>query len=46
VIDNFFKNRNMADILEFKVDGGKLIICSMDIHHNLAKQAGGQATQV
>lgn len=36
VIDNFFKNRNMADILEFKVDSGKLIICAMDIHHNLA----------
>lgn len=36
VIDNFFKNRNMANILEFKVDGGKLIICSMDIQHNLA----------
>jgi hypothetical protein len=35
VIDNFFKNRNMADLLEFKVNGGKLIICSMDIHHNL-----------
>jgi hypothetical protein len=25
----------MADLLEFKVNGGKLIICSMDIHHNL-----------
>ena len=36
VIDNFFKNRNMATLLEFKVGAGKLIICSMDIHHNLA----------
>ncbi|EHQ26527.1 glycoside hydrolase family 2 [Mucilaginibacter paludis] len=38
VIDNFFKNRNMADILEFKVGIGKLIICSMDIHHNLTER--------
>jgi len=38
VIDNFFKNRNMADILEFRIGGGKLIICSMDIHHNLAER--------
>ncbi len=38
VIDNFFKNRNMADILEFKVNNGKLIICTMDVHHNLPER--------
>jgi hypothetical protein len=38
VIDNFFKNRNMANILEFKVGDGKLIICSMDIHHHLSER--------
>lgn len=38
VIDNFFKNRNMADVLEFKVGNGKLILCSMDIHSNLEER--------
>jgi len=38
VIDNFFKNRNMASLMEFKVGTGKLIICSMDIHHNLSER--------
>jgi hypothetical protein len=32
VIDNFFKNRKMADIIELQVGQGKLILCSMDIH--------------
>lgn len=35
VIDNFFKNRKMANIIEAKVGKGKLIICSMDITNNL-----------
>lgn len=35
VIDNFFKNRKMATVIEAKVGEGKLILCSMDITHNL-----------
>lgn len=35
VIDNFFKNRNLATIFEVSVGKGKLIICSMDIHSNM-----------
>lgn len=35
VIDNFFKNRKLATIIEAKVGKGKLIVCSMDIHSGL-----------
>jgi len=35
VIDNFFKNRKMASLVEARMGKGKLIICSMDITHNL-----------
>lgn len=35
VIDNFFKNKKLADIIEFRVGPGKLILCSMDIHSDL-----------
>jgi len=35
VIDNFFKNRNLGVLMEFKVGTGKLIICTMDLHHDL-----------
>jgi len=35
VVDNFFKNKKLADIIEFKVGQGKLILCSMDIHSDL-----------
>ncbi|MGN6178695.1 MAG: sugar-binding domain-containing protein [Mucilaginibacter sp.] len=35
VIDNFFKNKKLADIVEFRVGNGRLILCSMDIHTNL-----------
>ena len=34
-IDNFFKNRTMAGIIEAKVGKGKLLFCSMDINNNL-----------
>jgi len=34
-IDNFFKNRNMASIIEAKVGKGKLLFCTMDIHSNM-----------
>lgn len=34
-IDNFFKNRNMASIVEAKVGGGKLLLCTMDIQSNM-----------
>lgn len=35
IIDNFYKNRKMATVLEFKVGNGKLILSSMDIHSDL-----------
>jgi hypothetical protein len=38
VIDNFFKNRKMASVIEAKVGKGKLILCSMDISHDLDKR--------
>lgn len=34
-IDNFFKNRTMAGIIETKVGRGKLLFCSMDINNDL-----------
>ena len=37
-IDNFFKNRNMASIIEAKVGKGKLLLCTMDIQHDLEKR--------
>ncbi len=38
VIDNFFKNRKMASVIEAKVGKGKLILCAMDITHDLDKR--------
>jgi hypothetical protein len=38
VIDNFFKNRKMANVIEAKVGKGKLVIVSMDITRNLDKR--------
>lgn len=38
VVDNFFKNRKMATVLEAKVGKGNLLICSMDIHSDLEKR--------
>lgn len=38
VIDNFFKNRKMANVIEAKVGKGKLILTSMDLSHNLAER--------
>lgn len=38
VIDNFFKNRKMANIIEARVGKGKLILCSMNINDNLAQR--------
>jgi len=37
-IDNFFKNRNLASIIEAKVGDGKLLFCTMDIHSNLSQR--------
>jgi len=34
-IDNFFKNRNMASMIEAKVGKGKLFFCTMDIHNDM-----------
>ena len=38
VIDNFFRNRKMANVIEVKVGKGKLIISSIDLSHNLDKR--------
>ncbi|MEB0262046.1 glycoside hydrolase family 2 TIM barrel-domain containing protein [Mucilaginibacter sp. 10I4] len=38
VIDNFFKNRNLANLIEFQVGKGKLILCTMDLHSDLIKR--------
>lgn len=38
VVDNFFKNRNMADVVEYRVGKGKVLICSMDLHHDLERR--------
>jgi hypothetical protein len=38
VIDNFYKNRKMASIIEARAGKGLLIICSMDISNNLEKR--------
>ncbi|MBB5438841.1 hypothetical protein HDC92_002522 [Pedobacter sp. AK017] len=38
IIDNFYKNRKMANIVEARVGKGQLIICSMDITTNLEKR--------
>lgn len=35
VVDNFFKNRNLGVLMEYKFGKGKLIFCSMDIHSGL-----------
>lgn len=37
-IDNFFKNRNMASIIEAKVGKGQLLLCTMDIHADLSSR--------
>jgi hypothetical protein len=34
-IDNFFKNRNMASMIEGKVGMGRLLFCTMDIHSDM-----------
>jgi hypothetical protein len=38
VVDNFYKNRRLADVFEAKVGNGKLIFCSMDISADLEKR--------
>lgn len=38
VIDNFFKNRSLATLIEARSGNGKLIICSMDIHTDINKR--------
>lgn len=34
-VDNFFKNRNMASIIEAKVGKRKLLLCTMDISNDI-----------
>lgn len=38
IIDNFYKNRKMANVIEARAGKGQLIICSMDIANNLEKR--------
>jgi hypothetical protein len=38
VIDNFFRNRKMANVIEVKAGKGKLIISAIDLSHNLDKR--------
>ena len=38
VVDNFLKNRKMANIIEAKVAKGRLLMTSLDITHNLDKR--------
>ncbi|MBO9151677.1 glycoside hydrolase family 2 protein [Chitinophaga sp. GCM10012297] len=38
VMDNFFKNRKMANVLEARVGKGKLVFTSLDLHRNLASR--------
>ena len=38
VIDNFFKNRKMAEVIEAKVGKGKLVLVSADIRHDLERR--------
>lgn len=39
VVDNFYKNRSLANLFEVKVGMGKLIFSSMDLSSNLDKRA-------
>ncbi|MDO6435183.1 glycoside hydrolase family 2 TIM barrel-domain containing protein [Flavitalea sp. BT771] len=38
VIDNFFKNRKMAEVIEAKVGKGRLVLVSADISHDLERR--------
>ena len=38
VIDDWFTNRRLALVFEAKVNGGKLIVCGIDLHSNLEKR--------
>jgi hypothetical protein len=38
VIDNFFKNRKMANVIEAKVGKGKLILTSLDLTNKLEER--------
>lgn len=38
IIDNFYKNRKMANVIEAKVGKGKLILASLDLSKNLDKR--------
>ncbi|SDG36483.1 sugar-binding domain-containing protein [Mucilaginibacter gossypii] len=42
VIDNFFRNRNLATLVEFKVGSGSLILCTMDLHSQLTERAAAR----
>lgn len=38
IIDNFYKNRKMANIIEARVGKGKLMLVSFDLQHHLDKR--------
>jgi len=42
VIDNFFKNRRMAEVIEAKLGKGRLVLVSADITHGLEKRAAAR----
>jgi hypothetical protein len=42
VIDNFFKNRRMAEVIEARLGKGRLLLVSADITHGLEKRAAAR----
>ena len=38
VMDNFMRNGNLSNLMEFKVGHGSLILCSIDIDRDLDKR--------
>lgn len=38
VIDNFMRNHSLGDVLEARVGKGRLLICTIDIEHELEKR--------
>ncbi|ANQ51663.1 glycoside hydrolase family 2 [Flammeovirga sp. MY04] len=43
VVDNFYKNRHMGNVIEMKVGKGKLLFSSIDLHSDLEKRPVAQA---
>lgn len=43
VIPNFYHNRRLANLFEYQVGRGKLLVCGMDIQHDLADRPAARA---